>query len=139
MKALLLKDYKELEVTEFPVPEIGPDDILVQVRACGICGSDIHGYDGSSGRRIPPLVMVMKPQASFLPLDRESLSFRRVIESPSTVRFRAVTAGFVAAVRSICVTTEWCWEFRVVSTAVTVRLRNMWLFQSTFVTGCLRT
>jgi len=57
MKALLLKDYKELEVTEFPVPEIGPDDILVQVRACGICGSDIHGYDGSSGRRIPPLVM----------------------------------------------------------------------------------
>ncbi len=29
----------------------------VEVRACGICGSDIHGWDGSSGRRIPPLVM----------------------------------------------------------------------------------
>jgi L-iditol 2-dehydrogenase len=27
------------------------------VAACGICGSDVHGYDGSSGRRIPPLVM----------------------------------------------------------------------------------
>jgi L-iditol 2-dehydrogenase len=27
------------------------------VRACGVCGSDIHGYDGSTGRRIPPLVM----------------------------------------------------------------------------------
>jgi L-iditol 2-dehydrogenase len=57
MKALLLSDYKKLEVTDFPEPDIGPSDLLVQVRACGICGSDIHGYDGSSGRRIPPLVM----------------------------------------------------------------------------------
>lgn len=40
-----------------PEPEIGPDDVLVRVRACGICGSDVHGYDGSSGRRHPPLVM----------------------------------------------------------------------------------
>jgi L-iditol 2-dehydrogenase len=31
--------------------------VLVRVQACGICGSDVHGYDGSSGRRIPPLVM----------------------------------------------------------------------------------
>jgi L-iditol 2-dehydrogenase len=30
---------------------------LIRVEACGICGSDVHGYDGSSGRRIPPLVM----------------------------------------------------------------------------------
>jgi L-iditol 2-dehydrogenase len=40
-----------------PTPDIGDDDVLVRVRACGICGSDIHGYDGSTGRRIPPLVM----------------------------------------------------------------------------------
>jgi L-iditol 2-dehydrogenase len=57
MKALLLTEYKNLEVTEVDDPQIGPKDLLVQVRACGICGSDIHGYDGSSGRRIPPLVM----------------------------------------------------------------------------------
>src|SRR5207247_7266157 len=38
-----------------PVP--GPGEILVKVAACGICGSDVHGYDGSSGRRIPPIVM----------------------------------------------------------------------------------
>jgi L-iditol 2-dehydrogenase len=57
MKALLLKNYKELEFVDFPTPEIGPDDVLVQVKAVGICGSDIHGYDGSTGRRIPPLVM----------------------------------------------------------------------------------
>jgi len=57
MKALLLTEYKQLEVTDVPEPEFGDDDVLVRVRACGICGSDIHGYDGSSGRRIPPLVM----------------------------------------------------------------------------------
>ena len=58
MKALLLSEYKQLEVkTDFPKPDVNPNDVLVQIRACGICGSDIHGYDGSSGRRIPPLVM----------------------------------------------------------------------------------
>jgi L-iditol 2-dehydrogenase len=57
VKALLLTEYKKLEVTDMPAPEIGAEDLLVRVRACGICGSDIHGWDGSTGRRIPPLVM----------------------------------------------------------------------------------
>jgi L-iditol 2-dehydrogenase len=57
MDALLLKEYKRLEMVQMAPPEIGPDDILVRVRACGICGSDVHGFDGSTGRRIPPLVM----------------------------------------------------------------------------------
>jgi L-iditol 2-dehydrogenase len=57
MKALLLKKYMELEVADLPQPEVGPDDVLVRVSACGICGSDVHGLDGSTGRRIPPLVM----------------------------------------------------------------------------------
>ena len=57
MKALLLSEYKKLDVVDFDKPTIGENDVLVQVKACGICGSDIHGYDGSTGRRIPPLVM----------------------------------------------------------------------------------
>ncbi|MFI5380267.1 MAG: galactitol-1-phosphate 5-dehydrogenase [Tepidisphaerales bacterium] len=57
MKALLLREYKKLEMTEMPVPQIGPDELLVRVQACGICGSDVHGYDGSTGRRVPPIVM----------------------------------------------------------------------------------
>lgn len=57
MKAMLLTEYKNLQVTDVEDPSVGPKDLLIQVRACGICGSDIHGYDGSSGRRIPPLVM----------------------------------------------------------------------------------
>lgn len=57
MKALLLTDYKKMIVTDVEEPVVGSDDVLIQVEACGICGSDIHGYDGSTGRRIPPLVM----------------------------------------------------------------------------------
>jgi L-iditol 2-dehydrogenase len=57
MKALLLTEYKNLIITEFDEPPMTEEDVLVQVEACGICGSDIHGYDGSTGRRIPPLVM----------------------------------------------------------------------------------
>lgn len=57
MKALLLSDYRRLEVVDVPRPQIEADEILVRVGACGICGSDVHGYDGSTGRRIPPLVM----------------------------------------------------------------------------------
>ncbi|HEX2970934.1 MAG TPA: galactitol-1-phosphate 5-dehydrogenase [Tepidisphaeraceae bacterium] len=57
MKALVLKEYKKLDMVDMPVPQVGPGDVLVRVKACGICGSDVHGYDGSTGRRIPPIVM----------------------------------------------------------------------------------
>ena len=57
MKSLLLREYKKLELADMPVPEPGPHEVLIRVAACGICGSDVHGFDGSSGRRIPPLVM----------------------------------------------------------------------------------
>ncbi|MFY9802064.1 MAG: galactitol-1-phosphate 5-dehydrogenase [Candidatus Acidiferrales bacterium] len=57
MKALLLSHYNNLEIADFAVPVPAPHEVLVRVAACGICGSDVHGYDGSSGRRIPPIVM----------------------------------------------------------------------------------
>ncbi len=57
MKALVLKEYRQFAVEEFPKPVLQASEVLVRVRACGICGSDVHGMDGSSGRRIPPLVM----------------------------------------------------------------------------------
>lgn len=40
-----------------PQPAPGAGELLVEVAACGICGSDVHGFDGSTGRRIPPIVM----------------------------------------------------------------------------------
>lgn len=57
MKALVLEEYNKLVYKDVPVPEIGDREVLVQVKACGICGSDVHGMDGSSGRRHTPLIM----------------------------------------------------------------------------------
>jgi L-iditol 2-dehydrogenase len=57
MKALVLEEYSKLVYKEMPDPHIESDEVLVRVRACGICGSDVHGMDGSSGRRKPPLIM----------------------------------------------------------------------------------
>ena len=57
MKALLLSTYRHLEISEVATPVLNPGEVLIRVAACGICGSDVHGYDGSSGRRIPPIVM----------------------------------------------------------------------------------
>jgi L-iditol 2-dehydrogenase len=57
MKALTLSAPNELRYGEVPDPEVHAGEVLIDVRACGVCGSDIHGMDGSSGRRIPPIIM----------------------------------------------------------------------------------
>lgn len=57
MKALVLEDYMKFSYIDVPEPEITDDDVLVRIKAAGICGSDVHGMDGSSGRRIPPIIM----------------------------------------------------------------------------------
>ncbi len=57
MKALVLKAYNTFSFEDVPLPEIGHQDVLIRVKACGICGSDVHGMDGSTGRRIPPIIM----------------------------------------------------------------------------------
>jgi len=57
MKALVLKKYNLLVYEDVPEPTYGSDEVLIEVKACGLCGSDIHGMDGSTGRRIPPVIM----------------------------------------------------------------------------------
>lgn len=57
MKALVLEEYNKLVYKDFPDPVITDDEVLVKVESVGICGSDVHGIDGSTGRRIPPIVM----------------------------------------------------------------------------------
>ncbi len=57
MQALVLRNYRQFALEDFPKPILRSGEVLVRVRACGICGSDVHGMDGSSGRRIPPIVM----------------------------------------------------------------------------------
>jgi threonine dehydrogenase-like Zn-dependent dehydrogenase len=57
MKALVLKEYKQFACEDVATPKAGPAEVLVSVKACGICGSDVHGMDGSTGRRRPPIIM----------------------------------------------------------------------------------
>lgn len=57
MKALTLEAYNKFTYGDSPAPTLNPGDVMIRVKACGICGSDIHGMDGSSGRRIPPIIM----------------------------------------------------------------------------------
>jgi len=57
MKALVLESYMNLQYEDVPSPAINEDEVLVKVKAVGICGSDVHGLDGSTGRRIPPIIM----------------------------------------------------------------------------------
>lgn len=49
MKAALFYGGPDIEVASLPIPEPGPDEVLVQVRAAGVCGSDLHRY-----RAAPP-------------------------------------------------------------------------------------
>lgn len=58
MQALMLTAIKELEVQSVPLPAVHkPDDVIIKVRSVGVCGSDLHGYAGHTGRRVPPLIM----------------------------------------------------------------------------------
>ena len=57
MKALVLTEYKHFEYKDVPDPLIGPDEVLLRIKASAVCGSDLFGYDGRSGRRIPPIIM----------------------------------------------------------------------------------
>ena len=42
MKAAVYKGDRTVEVEDYPIPEVGPDDVLLEVSHCGVCGSDIH-------------------------------------------------------------------------------------------------
>ena len=49
MKANYFLGNGQFEVREEAVPEIGADDVLVKVAACGICGTDVNIYHGDKG------------------------------------------------------------------------------------------
>ena len=77
MKALVLKEYGRFGYEDVPEPEVGPDDVLIAVKACGICGSDMHGMDGSTGRRIPPVIMGHEAAGIIVEVGRNVRNFSR--------------------------------------------------------------
>ena len=57
MKALVYKGPRVIELEEIPVPAPVQDESLIRIRAVGVCGSDLEGFLGKTGRRTPPMVM----------------------------------------------------------------------------------
>ena len=57
MKALIYKGPYEFSLSELPVPSPKPGELLIRVGAVGVCGSDVHGFAGKTGRREPGMVM----------------------------------------------------------------------------------
>lgn len=57
MRALVLEKFGDLAVNEIDSPHPGAGEVLIRVHLTGICGSDLHGYTGASGRRVPGQVM----------------------------------------------------------------------------------
>jgi len=117
MKALVLQAYNELVYTDVPEPDMGPTDVLVQVKACGICGSDVHGIDGSSGRRIPPLIMGHEAAGVIADVGAEVTGWRKGdrVTFDSTVycgECRFCRQGQINLCDNRCVLGVACGEFR---------------------------
>lgn len=50
MKAAVFYEKQDLKIEEIGMPTVGPEDVLVKVMACGICGTDVHIFHGDEGR-----------------------------------------------------------------------------------------
>ncbi len=57
MQVLMMTAFNKLELLHLPIPEMQPDEALLKIKSAGICGSDLHGYTGQTGRRTPPVIM----------------------------------------------------------------------------------
>lgn len=85
MKALQYMGPNVLELREVENPVLKRDEVLVKVRACGICGSDVHGWLGKTGRRIPPMTMGHEFSGEIAELGADAKKFSvgdRVIVQP---------------------------------------------------------
>ena len=57
MQALVYEGPYQMTLQDVPAPTAGPGEVVIDVKAVGICGSDVHGYTGSTGRRTAPMIM----------------------------------------------------------------------------------
>ncbi len=104
MQALMFTAINELQLLDVPVPAVEkPNDVLLKVRSVGVCGSDLHGYSGHSGRRTPPLIMGHEVTGEVVEVGPAVEKLRvgsRVAVQP--VEFCGLCSQCLAGRRSIC-------------------------------------
>ncbi|MFQ6096069.1 MAG: zinc-binding dehydrogenase, partial [Candidatus Bathyarchaeia archaeon] len=76
-KAAVWYGGKDIRIEEVPEPDLGLNDVLVRVKAVGVCGSDLHAYEGISKRRVPPLVMGHEIAGQIVELGRDVKGLQR--------------------------------------------------------------
>jgi 2-desacetyl-2-hydroxyethyl bacteriochlorophyllide A dehydrogenase len=57
VKALVWHGDRNVSYEDAAEPEPGVDEVVLEIELAGICGSDLHGYRGHPGPRVPPLVL----------------------------------------------------------------------------------
>jgi len=59
MKSAVFYGKHDLRIEDYPMPKAGAHDIVIQVKACGVCGTDVHIYDGDKGAAevTPPTIL----------------------------------------------------------------------------------
>lgn len=65
MKAAVLEGIKDIKIKDLPIPEISDDEVLIQIKAVGLCGSDLHYYnEGKLNRRIVTKPLILGHESS---------------------------------------------------------------------------
>jgi len=68
----------KLKYVDFPDPGLEDShDMIVKVKATAICGSDVHGFDGSTGRRRPPIVMGHEASGEVIETGKDVKKFKK--------------------------------------------------------------
>lgn len=99
MKALVLKAFGELAVEDRPDPVPAPDDVILRVIATGICGSDLHGFTGTNGRRSPGQIMGHESVARVHALGSDVDPGQYALGQPATFNPLVIPTSDLAAYR----------------------------------------
>ncbi|MFA5570353.1 MAG: alcohol dehydrogenase catalytic domain-containing protein [Sphaerochaetaceae bacterium] len=85
MKAAVLSGTKDLSLKDVPIPKIAEDEALVRVQSCGLCGTDIHAYEGDFMPQYLPLILGHEFSGDIVELGSKVKNFKigdRVTVSP---------------------------------------------------------
>ncbi|MBO4226359.1 alcohol dehydrogenase AdhP [Bradyrhizobium neotropicale] len=103
MKAAVVRNFgKPLEIDNVPVPEPGPGEVLVKVKACGVCHTDLHAASGD---------WPVKPVPPFIP-GHEAAGIVAAL-GPGVTNLKVGDAVGVAWLHDACMRCEYCetgWE-----------------------------